>query len=64
MITRTADQFDARPTRLAAETGYGSAEMLTWLVYERKIDALSGRIPVHLNRICCRSVMMISGRPL
>jgi transposase len=38
MITRTADRFDARPTRLAADTGYGSAEMLAWLVNERHIE--------------------------
>ena len=38
MITRTADRFDARPTRLAADTGYGSAEMLAWLVDERAIE--------------------------
>src|SRR5450755_2766099 len=38
MITRTAERFDARPTRLAADTGYGSAEMLAWLVDERRIE--------------------------
>jgi hypothetical protein len=38
MIARTADRFDARPTRLAADTGYGSAEMLAWLVDERGIE--------------------------
>ena len=38
MITRTAERFDARPTRLAADTGYGSAEMLAWLVDERGIE--------------------------
>jgi transposase len=38
MITRTADRFDARPTRLAADTGYGSAEMLAWLIDERGIE--------------------------
>jgi transposase len=38
MITRTADRFDAWPTRLAADTGYGSAEMLAWLVDERGIE--------------------------
>jgi len=38
MIARTAERFDARPTRLAADTGYGSAEMLAWLVDERKIE--------------------------
>ena len=38
MITRTAARFDARPARLAADTGYGSAEMLAWLVDERGIE--------------------------
>jgi len=38
MITRTADRFDVRPMRLAADTGYGSAEMLAWLVDERAIE--------------------------
>ena len=38
MITRTADRFDTRPARLAADTAYGSAEMLAWLVNERGIE--------------------------
>jgi transposase len=38
MITRTAGRLDARPTRLAADTGYGSAEMLAWLVNEQHIE--------------------------
>jgi transposase len=38
MIMRTADRFDTRPARLAADTGYGSAEMLAWLVEERGIE--------------------------
>src|SRR5271169_3048118 len=38
MIARTAERFDARPTRLAADTGYGSAEMLAWLIDERGIE--------------------------
>lgn len=37
MIERTADRFDLRPDRLAADTAYGSAEMLNWLAEERKI---------------------------
>lgn len=35
MIDRTADRFGLRPKRLAGDTGYGSAEMLNWLVQER-----------------------------
>jgi transposase len=38
MLDRTADQFDLRPSRLIADAGYGSAEMLGWLVEERGIE--------------------------
>jgi transposase len=38
MIDRTADTFGVSPSRLAADTGYGSAEMLGWLVDERAIE--------------------------
>ena len=38
MIERTAETFDLRPKRLAADTGYGSAETLAWLVDERGIE--------------------------
>jgi len=38
MITRTADRFGTSPARLAADTGYGSAEMLAWLVNEQHIE--------------------------
>ena len=38
MIDRTADQLDVRPSRLVADAGYGSAEMLAWLVDERGIE--------------------------
>jgi transposase len=38
MLDRTAEQYGVTPDRLAADTGYGSAEMLAWLVDERKID--------------------------
>jgi hypothetical protein len=30
MIDRTADQFEVTPSRLAADAGYGSAEMHGW----------------------------------
>jgi hypothetical protein len=29
------DRFDLYPARLAGDSGYRSAEMLGWLVYER-----------------------------
>jgi len=38
MLDRTADQFDVGPSRLIADAGYGSAEMLGWLVEERGIE--------------------------
>ena len=38
MITRTAERLGVLPARLAADTGYGSAEMLNWLVEERGIE--------------------------
>jgi transposase len=38
MIERAMDRFDLYPARLAGDSGYGSAEMLAWLVYERGIE--------------------------
>jgi transposase len=38
MINRTADRFDLYPARLAGDSGYGSAEMLGWLVHEKGIE--------------------------
>src|SRR5664279_527424 len=38
MIDRTAEQFDVTPSRLVADAGYGSAEMVGWLVDERGIE--------------------------
>jgi transposase len=37
MIDRTMDRFDLYPARLAGDSGYGSAEMLGWLVHEKGI---------------------------
>jgi len=37
MIERTQERFGVWPERLAADTGYGSAENLAWLVHERGI---------------------------
>ena len=45
MITRTAERFNARPARLAADTGYGSAEMLAWLIDERGIERATSQRP-------------------
>ena len=38
MIERVAEQHDLSPQRLAADTAYGSAEMLQWLVEEQRIE--------------------------
>jgi transposase len=38
MIARARDHFDLHPARLAADTGYGSAEMLDWLSNEQGIE--------------------------
>ncbi len=38
MIERAQDHFNLYPARLAADTGYGSAEILAWLVHERGIE--------------------------
>jgi Transposase DDE domain len=38
MLDRTAEQFDVQPSRLVADAGHGSAEMLGWLVDERGIE--------------------------
>jgi hypothetical protein len=43
MITRAHDRFDLQPLRLAADTGYGSAEMLDWLVNKEGIEPESKR---------------------
>lgn len=38
MIERSRRQFDLYPARLAGDSGYGSAEMLGWLVHEQGIE--------------------------
>ena len=38
MIERTQDRFGLYPQRLAADSAYGSAEMLAWLVDDRGIE--------------------------
>ena len=38
MIDRTQERFGLWPERLAADTAYGSAENLAWLVHERAIE--------------------------
>ncbi len=38
MIKRSLERFDLYPNRLLGDSGYGSAEMLAWLVYEHGIE--------------------------
>ena len=38
MLDRMAEQFDLTPSRLVTDRGYGSAEMVGWLVDERGIE--------------------------
>ena len=38
LIGRAEERFGLYPARLAADSAYGSAEMLGWLVYERGIE--------------------------
>lgn len=38
MLERTRERFDLHPERLAADTAYGTAEMLGWLVEEQSIE--------------------------
>jgi hypothetical protein len=38
MLDRPAEQFEVAPSRLVAAAGYGSAEMVGWLVAERGIE--------------------------
>ncbi len=42
MIGRTLDRFDLYPERLVADTAYGGAEMLAWLVHEQGIEPHRG----------------------
>src|SRR3546814_16539286 len=38
MLDRTQERFGIWPERLAADTGYGSAENLAWLVHDKGIE--------------------------
>ena len=38
MIERTAQTFGLEPVRVAADTAYGSAQMLSWLVHDQGIE--------------------------
>jgi transposase len=38
MLDRTAERLDVTPSRLVADAGYGSADMVGWLVDERGVE--------------------------
>ena len=38
MIDRTQERFGIKPAYLAADTAYGSADTLDWVVNEKKIE--------------------------
>jgi hypothetical protein len=38
MIERSLERFDLYPSRLLGDSGYGSAEMLGWLLYKHGIE--------------------------
>jgi hypothetical protein len=42
MIERSLERFDLYPSRLLGDSGYGSAEMLGWLVYEHGMSVVEG----------------------
>jgi hypothetical protein len=48
MIERVHNDLDLWPRKLIADTGYGAAEMLAWLVHERDIEP---HIPVSTSQI-------------
>ncbi len=51
MIVRAKERFDLHPGRLAADTAYGSAEMLNWLVNDQRIEtARAGLRQVRAHR--------------
>jgi len=51
MIERSRERFDLYPARLAGDSGYGSAAMLGWLVYEK----VSSRTSASSTRACART---------
>jgi len=38
IVERSVERLDLYPRRLLGDSGYGSAEMLGWLVYEHGIE--------------------------
>ena len=64
MLDRTAEQFDVTPSRLVADAGYGSAEMVGWLVDERGIEPhvnLIDKIRAHGRNLLPQRLRLRSG---
>ena len=73
MLIRVAERFGLNPDRLAADTAYGSADMLGWLVKEQEIEPhipvfdkserKDGRVPDNGLHLRCRGQRIhLSGR--
>ena len=64
MIERTEERFGIKPERLAADTAYGSAANLNWLVNEKKIaPAYSGHRQVQARgrHLLARGLHLLQG---
>jgi IS5 family transposase len=65
MLDRTDEQFEVAPSRLVADAGYGSAEMVGWLVDERGNRAAretDGQVRAHGRRPFAQRLRLRSGR--
>jgi hypothetical protein len=58
MIERSLERFDLYPSRLFGDSGYGSVEMLGWLVYEHGIADSARCRPPFRNDLAHRSDLM------
>jgi hypothetical protein len=59
MIERTANRLEGTPSRLAADTGYGSAEMLARLVDERGIEPhVFDKVEAHRRDLLARRLRL------
>jgi hypothetical protein len=59
MIERTEERFGLKPERLAADTAYGAAPMLNWLVEEKSI---APHIPVNESAASSFQIGVSRGR--
>jgi hypothetical protein len=54
MLDRTAEQFDLTPSRLVADGGYGSAEMVARSVHEAARDKARAIAKTEAYAVSCR----------